>query len=169
MFGFGEKKPPALVGAKEKLRAAQELRVKKYLAEAKAKGIGKEERSASQAVPVTLFYVLSVIFAALLTESNALARMGWHIVNNSQLNRILVGGGIPAVTGDADIDKLIVLFSRGALIFIATGIFPFVGFLLMKYLDRKVNPYTAIWGVGIIIPMIYFLFSANLDEIVNAL
>jgi hypothetical protein len=169
MFGLGQKKAPPLVGAKEKLIAAQAARIRKTLAQAKAMGIGKEGRSASQAVPVTLIFVLSVLFAAVLTETGALGRLGWHISSNPNLNRLLLGSGIPDVTGDPDMDKLIVLFSRGGLIFVATGIFPFFGFILAKALDRKITPYTATWAMGIVLPLLYFFFSESFGGLMDAL
>ncbi len=116
-----------------------------------------------QAIPVTLVYGISVIFAMFLVDAEPpTASEGTSIM------KALFGPGIQAFTGEADMDRLIAILSRGAGIFLLTGLIPLMALVLtFLFSKRRLHPMTACWLALVLVPLFLYPFVATLRPLLN--
>jgi hypothetical protein len=152
---FGEKKKKTVpVGALDKFAVAQKMR-EDAQAEMLRKTGGIQELP-SQTIPVTIVFVLSVVFALLLTDGGSNPFTGWHPTGIYTIDNILTGKDIASIAGDKDIDHLIVILIRGVAIFFMAGIVPLFSFIFLRLGGKNVTPLVACWGVSIVLPIVVF-------------
>lgn len=158
---FGKSKKPEIIGAKNKIAVARQMR-DRAMAEMQAKGA--EMKKQSQAVPVTVVYCLAVVFAMLVTDSGSNPFASLHPTGFSDIDRLLTGSGIPVIMGDRELDRLIVVLFRGFAFFLAGGFIPFLAFVVLRISDRaRINPLVMCWGMLILVPMAYYLSDGLAD------
>ena len=162
MFGFGEKKkvPP---GAEEKYRVAEKMReLSRAEMQSRTDG-GSGGIHGSQTIPIAVIFGLAVGFALFITEGSSINMSGLHLTGNAAVDGLLFGSGVPHFTGDADMDKLVVVFIRGMALFVMMGAAPFLAYLFCKSVGKnKVSPFVACWGATVFLPIAYFALDAAL-------
>ena len=152
MLGSKDKKPQ-IVGAKEKLRRAEELKRSMQADNIKARGSKKQDITAA----VILIYGMSVTLALLLTMGPLSKGGVGFTLPHPYLNRLLLGSNPPALYGDADIDMVLVSIIRGTVLFCFAGIVPFVAKLWNRLRDNiHGNVYVTVWGTSIALPFLFF-------------
>ncbi|MBL8712170.1 MAG: hypothetical protein JNM12_04670 [Alphaproteobacteria bacterium] len=156
MFGFGEKSKikAAKVGAREKIRLAQEIA---------AKGGGavlskKEGKETSVAVSVITIYVMAYAVSWMVSQKYISSgqslglRLGWD-----ELDRLLFKAGNINVTGTEVLDYGLLIAFRAVMLLLAAGVVPFVALVVQKSLDAAgMNPFRTVWGtpIGILLVII---------------
>ncbi len=156
MFGIGgnSKIKAAKVGAREKIRLAQQLA---------AQGGGavlskKEGKETSVAVSVISIYIMAYVVCWMVSEkyiSNGQSlgfRLGWD-----WLDSLLFKGGKINVTGNEVLDYGLLIGFRAIWLLLAAGVVPFVALVAQKSLDAAgMNPFRTVWGtpIGILLVII---------------
>jgi len=157
-MGWDKNEPPEFIGASSKRTAAERMRQ----AASDAGENNVPVSSSSQIIPVTVIFVLAAGFAALLLEGARPGLSGWMPAGMHDIDQLLAGASVQKITGDADLDRLIVILVRGAALFLATGIVPFLAAAAARIVGKnRLNPFVACWGVLISLPLFYLLWGGS--------
>lgn len=165
MFGFGDKSKiqAAKVGAREKIRLAQEIAAKGGSAVLSK----KEGKETSPAVSVITIYIMAYVVCWMVSEKyissgNSLGfRLGWE-----DLDRLLFKTSNINVTGTEILDYGLLIGFRALALLIMAGIVPFVALVVQKSLDAAhMNPFRTVWGT----PIGILLFIIGMKEYVGPL
>lgn len=108
-------------------------------------------------MPVTLILSACVILSFMLTERLLMDPHTFRPTGEFALDQILVGPGIPALMGDADLDKMAIIFIRAMVIFIGTGIFPLLSYFYCKIADKMhTNLFIRFWGTTVSVFLVVY-------------
>ncbi|MFH1157978.1 MAG: hypothetical protein V1721_03725 [Pseudomonadota bacterium] len=152
MFRRG-KKEAKLVGAHDKLALAKQI---KESSQANVLFRNSKTKTPSQTVPVVAAFSVAVGLALFLTDGSGPALFGGHPTGIYKLDILLAGPGIPNLIGDADLNRVAVIFIRGFTYFLLTGLAPFIAFLFIGLTGKnRVNPLVACWLVICILSFLY--------------
>jgi hypothetical protein len=165
MFGFGGKKGgPPRVGAKEKIMKAQMMHRGRLSENIK----GKSEGENNFGPVVVLIYILSVALAFVLMMG-AFKATGLNIHTGLPgFDRIMFAGGVPSLLGVPSQDMILVPILRGTMYFILGGVLPFMTLLWIRAIDKpNMNPFIAVWGVSIGLPLVFFFCSDFLGPLLG--
>ncbi|HYD18264.1 MAG TPA: hypothetical protein VEF76_07285 [Patescibacteria group bacterium] len=168
MFGIGKKNIPPRVGAREKIRLAQQIQGGGGAA-VLSKREGKET---SAAVSVITIYVAALAVSWMASEKYISAgglnlRLGWDALDNLLFKTQNIN-----VTGAQEIDYALLIAIRALALLLAAGVVPFVALVVQKSLDAAhMNPFRTVWGtpVGILLVVIGFkeYLGPMLAEVLN--
>lgn len=162
MFGFGDKSKiqAAKVGAREKIRLAQEIAARGGSAVLSK----KEGKETSPAVSVITIYIMACVVCWMVSEKYISGgqslgfRLGWDsldglLFKNSNIN----------VTGTEVLDYALLIAIRALALLLAAGVIPFVALVVQKSLDAAhMNPFRTVWGT----PIGILLFIIGMKEYV---
>ncbi|MCK5555806.1 MAG: hypothetical protein KAI76_06185 [Alphaproteobacteria bacterium] len=152
MFGWG-KKDTKLVGAQDKLALARQI---KESFKTNIQLRNNATQTTSQTVPVMVIFMIAVGLAFFMTDGGGSALFGGHPTGIYKLDLLLVGSSIPNLIGDADINRVVVIFIRGFVYFLLTGLAPFIAFLFINLIGKnRVNSFVACWLVICITSFLY--------------
>ena len=162
MFGW-EKKKAKFVGAQDKLALAKQI---KEYSKANIQFRNNETQTASQMVPVSIIFSVAVLLALFITDGRGAALFGGHPTGIYKLDLLLVGPSIPNLIGDTDINRVVVIFIRGFVYFLLTGLAPFIAFLFISLIGKnRVNSFVACWLVICIISSFYMSMNTLLPAL----
>ena len=151
-----KKKETKIIGAREKIELAKRI---KKASKANVYFDNNEVKIVSQTVPVAVIFMVSVVLALFLTDKGGSAFFGGFSTGFYELDLLLVGPGIPSLIGDADINRVLVIFIRGFAYFLLTGLAPLIAFLFIKIIGKnRMNPIVACW---LFISILSFLYTSR--------
>lgn len=165
MFGFSDKSKikAAKVGAREKIRLAQEIAAKGGNAVLSK----KEGKETSPAVSVISIYIMAFVVCWMVSEryiSNGggiSMRLGWDSLDDILFKKQNIN-----ITGTDVLDYGLLIAMRALALLIAAGIVPFVALVVQKSLDAaQMNPFRTVWGT----PIGILLFIIGMKEYVGPL
>ena len=156
MFGFSDKSKmkAARVGAREKIRLAQEIAAKGGNAVLSK----KEGKQTSPAVTIFTIYIMACAVGWMVTDkyiSNGgglTLSLGWDSLDDLLFKKHNIN-----VTGTEVLDYALLIAIRGLALLLAAGVVPFVALVVQKSLDAaQMNPYRTVWGtpIGILLVII---------------
>jgi hypothetical protein len=169
MFGLGKKRIPT--GAREKIEMARQMKAAGKFDIGTNMGGSGDINYPSQAIPVTIIYVLATGIAMYLTDKGSNPLTGLNITGNSMVDNLVSGGGVVTFTGVADNDRLYTILGRGFAFFLLSGLVPLLGFLFEQvFFRRKVTPFVVCWGVFLLLMLVYlFLPSGGVTQLIKGL
>jgi hypothetical protein len=153
-MGLFKVKDKVPVGAKEKIAAAQRIREANRATMLQ----GGKARQYSQTIPVTIIFVLAVAIAMFVTDDGGMLA-GWRPTGIHTFDRILTGSEIPFITGDREMDRLVVVLIRGAAFFVAAGLIPLLALVLVKITTGRINSLVACWILIVAAPGLLYLWK----------
>lgn len=165
MFGIGgdSKVKAAKVGAREKIRLAQEIAAKGGSAVLSK----KDGKQTSPAVSVITIYIMAYVVCWMVSEKyissgNSLnLRLGWE-----SLDSLLFKTSNINVIGTDVLDYGLLIGVRALALLLFAGVIPFVALVVQKSLDAAhMNPFRAVWGT----PIGILLFIIGMKEYVGPL
>ncbi|MDH3382277.1 MAG: hypothetical protein OEL54_06195 [Flavobacteriaceae bacterium] len=152
-----KKEKEELVGASAKLAAAERMKTSTRMDSNPENAKGQ---SYSQTIPVVFIFVMSVVLTLLIMESSLISLSSWRPTGIHNLDMLLVGKNIHKFTGNGDLDRLIVAFIRGLVLFLMAAFIPFVSALMTRIGTKgKINPFVACWATIVGIPLVYLLMA----------
>jgi hypothetical protein len=151
-----DKNEPEFIGASDKITAAQKMR----LAARDGESDNIPEKPSSQIIPVTLTFLMAAGLAMLLLGGALPYLSGWRPTGIEDVDHILFGDSIQKMTGNTEMDHLLVIMIRAAVLFLAAGIAPFLAAIAVRIAGKKrLDPFVACWAVLIALPLFYFLLG----------
>jgi len=162
MFGWG-KKDTKLVGAQDKLALARQI---KKTSKANLQCSNNQTQTASQTIPISIIFSVAVLLALFMIDGGGTALFGGHPTGIYKLDVLLTGSSIPSLIGDADLNRVIVIFIRGFAYFLLTGLAPFIAFLLISLIGKnRLNPFVACWLVICVMSSFYMSMNTLLPAL----
>lgn len=165
MFGIGGNSniKAAKVGAREKIRLAQEIAARGGTAVLSK----KEGKETSVAVSVVTIYVMACVVSWMITEKYILngggisLSLGWNWLDDFMFRTRHIN-----VTGTDVLDYCLLIGLRALGLMIIAGVIPFVSLVVQKSLDAAhMNPFRTVWGT----PIGIMLFIIGMKEYIGPL
>lgn len=155
MFGIGgnSKIKAAKVGAREKIRLAQEIAARGGTAVLSK----KEGKETSPAVSVITIYIMACVVSWMITDKYIMSGgmnfgFGWNWLDEFMFRTRDIN-----VTGTDILDYGLLIALRALGLLILAGVVPFVALVVQKSLDAAhMNPFRTVWGtpIGILLVII---------------
>jgi sterol desaturase/sphingolipid hydroxylase (fatty acid hydroxylase superfamily) len=128
-----------MVGARAKIARAQQLKSQGFYIQQEK----NSKKKTSRAIVIAVFYAVAVCYAFLVMDA---------IESKFPLLMQMI-----RLTGDAGIDRILVIISIASTALMLSGIIPGIAYVWGKMTDDPdASPYVTVWGVGIFFVLISY-------------
>ncbi len=163
-MGFRKKEEKKYIGAKDKMLAARKARF-----EGGDNITSKiEGPQPTESMPIMLIFVASCLLAYILTDNYMVDSSLISPTGIVEIDKMIGGPGVPAVTGMSEIDYGIIIFIRGLFIFILAGIIPLLTRIYINMVDKaRTNVLVRVWGTIVTTGLFAFGLTTSIIPLIK--